>query len=96
MKTTTMGTRVIIRPDHSFIQLCKDDAGRVILTVHGGRATTNTSIDLTLTQRECLTMIEYLAVAATKDSEKEVVDMIDDEATNQTAIVGSESEGKHA
>lgn len=83
MKTTPMGTRVIIRPDHSFIQFCKDDDW-VLFSVHDGRVTT---IDLKLTQRECLAMIEYLAVAATPDSEKEVVEMVNDEATNTVATV---------
>ncbi|MEE9220012.1 MAG: hypothetical protein V3U34_00545 [candidate division NC10 bacterium] len=64
MKTTTMGTRVILRPDGSYIQLRKDDDGQVILTVHDGR-----TIDLKLTQQDCLSLIEYLAVAATPDSE---------------------------
>ncbi len=82
---TTMGTRVIIRGDGSWIQLTKPDDGVPILTVSdevGHR------IDLRLTQRECLTLIEYLAVAATPNSEKEVFEMtIDDESTNTVASV---------
>lgn len=83
-KTTTMGTRVIIRQDGSWIQLIKPDDGLgSILTVHDEETK---RINLRLSQRECLTLIEYLAVAATLNSEKEVFDMVDD-GTNTTAIV---------
>ena len=84
MPTTTMGTRVIIRADGSYIQLVKPADGVTILTVHDEE--TN-RIDLRLSQRECLTLIEYLAVAATPNSEKEVVEMIDDEDSNTVASV---------
>ncbi len=86
-KTTTMGTRLILRADSSYVQLSKTDAGVVILTVHDGETET---IALCLSQRECLTLIEYLAVAATPNTEREVVDMIDDEATNTKALVSGD------
>ncbi len=84
MKTTTMGTRVILRPGGSYIQLEKTDDGLVLLTVHDGETRT---VCLGLSQRECITLIEYLAVAATPNSEKEVIEVIDDEATNTKATV---------
>lgn len=70
---TTMGTRILMLADGGSVLVTKDETELVKLSVK--QAPNGHRIDLPLTAVDCLSLIEFLSVAARPGSGKELVEM---------------------
>lgn len=79
--TTELGTRILLATEGSSVHVTKDESEVVKITV---RAADGSFVTLALSHSECMSLIEFLAIAARPGSGRPIVELPEGEGVSCT------------